>query len=696
MSQAPASQSGVTPAAPPSGVDAPSVVAALALLLAAVVLGIASRKLGSVVPVCGFLVLTLFVPERFRRDPHLIVYLLLGGVFILWQQSLDDVMTGLGGTRVHGTYFAAQTCLSCGAAALFAPRSKRSRLGWAICFGAAALCFAGAGFPNWLARQDSWRQAVGGLAPHATPRMFYAGAVFSYGFLAVLVLRSALPHANSLSRGRGLRVGLLLATGALTLGLSEATAFTLRENYQELSNLYVRMARGLRLKASGGFSGQAELGDVLAEQGVDSGRGVALEVFADEAPGYLRGRAFLRYTGRGWDVGVTQTGRPADKDELGRWVLPERGPPDPDAEPDLIVRPAERYEAVLFTPLDLQAVEGPSAKVVRHVGSILHSSEESTAAGYRVWRSPAQVHAEAKGDATLELPKDPELLAAVDEHIALAKLRGPDGLPVEPLTLVRRLARHFDRRYQYKFGIRFEDGSDPLTQFLRVKKHGHCELFASSATLILRRLGIRARYVTGFVCTEQNEYDPELWIARNKMAHAWVEAYHPATGWKTLEFTPGSAIPQVGQASWSESLLEWIQGKWTRFKAIPWSEVPVYLLSLLRGALDWIFGAWYRVLGLALLILGVVLWRRWRRPPPPPPPELRAFPPALAEARERYLSREALLAEHDLARAPAETLLAQAERLRAAEWPEGLSLDQAEVVAGIEAFAASRYGPAAT
>lgn len=680
-------------AQPPARLDAASVVAAMAMVLAAVVLGIASRRLGSVLPVCLFLVVTVFVPERFRRDPHLIVYLVFGGVFILWQQSVDEVMAGLGGTRVHGTYFAAQTCLSCGAAALFAPRSKRSRLGWAICFGAAALCFAGAGFPNWLARQNSWKQALPGLAEYVTPRMFYAASVSVFGLLSVLTLRSALPHTGALRRGVGLRAGLLLLPVVLTLGLSELTAITLRENYQELSSLYVQMARGLRLKASGGFSGKAELGDVLAEQGVDGGRGVALEVFADEPPGYLRGRAFLRYTGQGWDVGVTQTGKPADKDDSGRWILTERGPPPSDAEPDLIVRPAARYEAILFTPLDLQAVEGPSAKVVRYVGGILHSVEESTADGYRVWQSDAPVHVEAGGTACLELPDDTELLAAIDEQIALAKLRGPDGKPVDPQTLVRRLARHFDRRYQYKFGIQFDEGSDPLTQFLRVKEHGHCELFASSATLILRRLGVPSRYVTGFVCTEQNEYDPELWVARNKMAHAWVEAYHPATGWKTLEFTPGSAIPQVGKASWSETFLEWLQGKWTKFKAIPWREVPVYLLGLLRGAVDWLLGAWYRVLGLALLILGVVLYRRWRRPPPPPAPEVRAFPPALAQARESYLAREAVLAEHSLARAPAETLLAQAERLRGVNWPEGLALDRAEVVAGIETFAASRYGP---
>lgn len=678
---------------PPKLIDAPSLLAAAAILLSAITLGIASGRPGSVVPVCLALIATLVIPDRFRRVAPLIAYAILAGAFVLWQQTVEGVLTGLGGTRVHGTFFAAHTCLSCAALALFAPRTHRPRLIWAVMFGTTALCFAGAGFPNWLARQDSWRTALPGLSEYASPRMFYAGVVFGFGALAALSFRLALPHARFELRGKSLRAGVLIVALALSMGLSEAAAYTLRENYQSLSSLYVQLARGLRLQASGGFSGKAELGDVLAEQGVDGGRGVALEVLAKEKPGYLRGRAFVRYTGRGWDVGLERAGQVPERDDEGRWLIPERGVPALGAEPEFTIRPAERYAAVLFTPLKLQALEGPSTKVVLHVGGILHTSQESSANGYRVWQSDAPVHAGGEGEGYLALPEDPELLAAIDEHIATAKLRGPDGQPVAGPTLVLRLAKHFDRRYKYKFGIRFDEGSDPLTQFLRVKKHGHCELFASSAALILRRLGIRTRYVTGFVCAERNEYDPELWIARNKMAHAWVEAYHPTLGWQTLEFTPGSAIPQVGEASWSESILEWIQGKWTRFKAIPWSEVPAYLLGLLRGFLEWIFGAWYRVAALVALVFGFVLWRRSKRQPPPAPAKTRVFSSALAEVREAYLARESLLAPHALARAPQETLLAQAERLRGSAWPEGLALDQAEVVTGIEEFAASRYGP---
>jgi len=200
--------------------------------------------------------------------------------------------------------------------------------------------------------------------------------------------------------------------------------------------------------------------------------------------------------------------------------------------------------------------------------------------------------------------------------------------------------------------------------------------------------------VTGFVCTEQNEYDPELWVARNRMAHAWIEVYHPAAGWQTVELTPGSALPNAGSPSWSESFVEWLQSKWTRFKAIPWSELPAAAAESLQDFLLWLVGAWWRVALLLGGVAGFVFWRLRKRPPPPSPEAL-DLPPAVAEARATYLAQEGTLAPHGLARRPAETLLAQAERLRGVPWPAELSLEPGVVVQGIEALAAQRYAPSA-
>jgi len=66
--------------------------------------------------------------------------------------------------------------------------------------------------------------------------------------------------------------------------------------------------------------------------------------------------------------------------------------------------------------------------------------------------------------------------------------------------------------------------------------------------MLLRLGGIPCRYVTGFVPSEHNDYNG-TWIARNKDAHAWVEAYVEPKGWTTIEATPESGIPQQHETS---------------------------------------------------------------------------------------------------------------------------------------------------
>lgn len=79
---------------------------------------------------------------------------------------------------------------------------------------------------------------------------------------------------------------------------------------------------------------------------------------------------------------------------------------------------------------------------------------------------------------------------------------------------------------------------NPIMSFLNDVKSGHCALFASSMTLMLRELGIPARYCTGFVApkTEGDNYA----ILRSKNLHAWCEAYFDEIGWVTFDPTSSS------------------------------------------------------------------------------------------------------------------------------------------------------------
>ena len=79
------------------------------------------------------------------------------------------------------------------------------------------------------------------------------------------------------------------------------------------------------------------------------------------------------------------------------------------------------------------------------------------------------------------------------------------------------------------------DGTDFVTHFLD-EGRGYCMHFATTATLMLRSIGLPARYVSGYVAdTVAGE-----WVdVPDYNAHAWVEMYLTGYGWQPVEVTPG-------------------------------------------------------------------------------------------------------------------------------------------------------------
>lgn len=89
---------------------------------------------------------------------------------------------------------------------------------------------------------------------------------------------------------------------------------------------------------------------------------------------------------------------------------------------------------------------------------------------------------------------------------------------------------------------------DPIIGFLRSKHAAHCEYFATATVLLLRASGVPARYVTGYVTSEYSD-EEAYWLARNRDAHAWVEAYDDITGnWFPVESTPGRTYESLSLA----------------------------------------------------------------------------------------------------------------------------------------------------
>jgi hypothetical protein len=119
----------------------------------------------------------------------------------------------------------------------------------------------------------------------------------------------------------------------------------------------------------------------------------------------------------------------------------------------------------------------------------------------------------------------------------------------------RALERHLRESGEFSYTLEMsivDRNLDPVEDFLKNRKRGHCEYFASALALLLRSVGIQSRVVNGFKGGDWNELTETINV-RQKHAHSWVEAYlgrEDKPIWITLDPTPANerqeSIAQVG------------------------------------------------------------------------------------------------------------------------------------------------------
>jgi hypothetical protein len=271
-----------------------------------------------------------------------------------------------------------------------------------------------------------------------------------------------------------------------------------------------------------------------------------------------------------------------------------------------------------------------------------------------------------------------------------------DGLMPEKPNLrekVKGIRSYFEKEYDYHIGIEFETDS-PIWEFLTRKKHGHCELFASAGVMLLRKMGVPARYVTGFVCAEPNPYDKTLWVARNKHAHAWVEYFDSDRGWQIAEFTPPSGMPQVGQLEGRDAFWEYLRSLWSRaysfFRREGIGGLLTLALTFFAAAGNWVLVSWWRIAAAVILFALFFYYRMFagkrRRKDIKEKP--RQFPEDIGQMREAFLRLEKDFRKAGMGRADSETLDEYAARIEVSDL-EG----KAEAADFVRKYSAARYQP---
>ena len=154
-------------------------------------------------------------------------------------------------------------------------------------------------------------------------------------------------------------------------------------------------------------------------------------------------------------------------------------------------------------------------------------------------------------------------LPTVDPRVpALAKQIGARGN--NPYDKARAIEGYLRAHYGYTLDLTGTPPADPLSYFLFEKRAGHCEYFATAMTVMLRSLGIPARYVNGFQTGEYNDVGGDF-VVRASDAHSWVEVYFPSYGWLTFDPTPPSGEqPQSLFASLGH-YWDWFDLQWSEW-----------------------------------------------------------------------------------------------------------------------------------
>jgi protein-glutamine gamma-glutamyltransferase len=156
-----------------------------------------------------------------------------------------------------------------------------------------------------------------------------------------------------------------------------------------------------------------------------------------------------------------------------------------------------------------------------------------------------------------------------------------------PYDKARAVEGYLRSHYGYTLDLTGTPQNDPLAYFLFQKRAGHCEYFAAAMTVMLRSVGIPARYINGFLTGEYNDVGGDF-VVRASDAHSWVEVYFPTYGWLTFDPTPPADDVPVGAFARLGHYWDWFELQWSEW-VINYDFIHQFTLAqnLHRVSRDW-------------------------------------------------------------------------------------------------------------
>ena len=140
-----------------------------------------------------------------------------------------------------------------------------------------------------------------------------------------------------------------------------------------------------------------------------------------------------------------------------------------------------------------------------------------------------------------------------------------------PQATLDTVYEFFNTEFEYSLDLaRQGRNKTPLAAFLLNHRSGHCEYFATATALLLRRVGIPARYVVGFSVSELSKLERQ-YVVRSRNAHAWTQVYVNGK-WQVFDTTPASwiAFENRNRSQWQDfkDIFSWIAFQLARITTI--------------------------------------------------------------------------------------------------------------------------------
>ncbi len=242
-------------------------------------------------------------------------------------------------------------------------------------------------------------------------------------------------------------------------------------------------------------------------------------------------------------------------------------------------------------------------------GLLVFDDPQKSSLGAVMVQGPGMIQFEALfgPGATIDSPADEDQDLAVPprETGALEQIVRELHLDEQsPDEALKSLRRFFLEKFTYRTwqptAAWSRSRETALTRFLLRTRSGHCEYFATAGVLLLRLIGIPARYAVGYAV---HEGSGSSYVVRQRDAHSWCLFWDKRAGlWRDLDLTPGTWLEAEASRA---SPLQFLSDGWSwvsfQFARLRWGQTH------LRQYVFWI------VIPILGLLLAQIIFQRRRR-----------------------------------------------------------------------------------